>query len=143
VIELSGVNNLAGKPLVDATNPLADEPPVEGVLKFTTGLNESLAERLQVLAPKANIVKAFNSVDTARMVNPRYEQGPPTMFICGNSPEAKRSVGEVLRQFGWEPFDCGGIVAARAIEPLCMLWCIPGFLRNEWAPARSCQFAAE
>jgi 8-hydroxy-5-deazaflavin:NADPH oxidoreductase len=47
------------------------------------------------------------------------------MFICGNSPEAKRSVGEVLRQFGWEPFDCGCIIAARAIEPLCMLWCIP------------------
>lgn len=69
------------------------------------------------------------------MVNPRYEQGPPTMFICGNSPEVKRPVGEVLRQFGWKPFDCGGIVAARAIEPLCMLWFIPGFLWDEWTHA--------
>lgn len=113
MIELSGVDNLAGNPVIDATNPLADQPPVEGVLKFTTGPNESLAERLQAQAPKANLVSVFNSVGAARMVNPRYEQGPPTIFICGNSPEAKRSVGQVPRQFGWEPSDCGGIIAAR------------------------------
>jgi predicted dinucleotide-binding enzyme len=68
-------------------------------------------------------------------VNPHYEQEPPTMFICGDDTDAKATVGEVLRQFGWEPFDCGGIIAARAIEPLCMLWCIPGFLHNEWTHA--------
>jgi predicted dinucleotide-binding enzyme len=134
-IELAGADNLAGKPLIDATNPLADEPSVEGVLKFTTGPNESLGERIQSLVPEAQVVKAFNSVGAARMVNPHYDQGPPTMFICGNSSEAKQKVEEVLRQFGWQAYDCGGIIAARAIEPLCMLWCIPGFLRNEWTHA--------
>jgi predicted dinucleotide-binding enzyme len=57
------------------------------------------------------------------------------MFICGSDAEAKRAVAELLRQFGWEPFDCGGIVAARAIEPSCMLWCIRGSLHNEWTHA--------
>jgi len=87
------------------------------------------------MLPKAHIVKAFNSVGNAHMVNPHYEQGTPTMFFCGDDPSAKSQVAEILRQFGWEPFDCGGIIAARAIEPLCMLWCIPGFLRNQWTHA--------
>jgi predicted dinucleotide-binding enzyme len=81
------------------------------------------------------VVKAFNSVGSVRMVNPHYHQGTPTMFFCGNSAQAKAQVAETIRQFGWEPFDCGSITASRAIEPLCMLWCIPGFLNNQWAHA--------
>jgi predicted dinucleotide-binding enzyme len=57
------------------------------------------------------------------------------MFICGNDPEAVKVVGGVCTQFGWEPLDLGKAEAARAIEPLCMLWCISGFLRNEWTHA--------
>jgi hypothetical protein len=48
---------------------------------------------------------------------------------------AQSTVSGIARQFGWEPYDCGGIVSARAIEPLCMLWCLPGFLRNDWQRA--------
>jgi len=59
------------------------------------------------------------------MVNPRYQQGTPTMFLCGDNPQAKAQVSEIVEQFGWEPMDCGGIIASRALEPLCMLWCIP------------------
>ena len=69
------------------------------------------------------------------MVNPHYEQGTPTMFLCGDSDPAKAQVSEIIRQFGWEPFDCGGIISARALEPLCMLWCIPGFQKNQWTHA--------
>lgn len=69
------------------------------------------------------------------MINPRFEQGTPTMFFCGNNDEAKAQVGGILRQFGWDPFDCGSMVAARAIEPLCRLWCIPGFRNNDWMHA--------
>jgi predicted dinucleotide-binding enzyme len=134
-LELAGAGNLAGKTILDATNPIADTPPVDGVLAFTTGPNESLAEKLQAAVPRSHIVKAFNSVGAARMVNPHYEQGIPTMFLCGNDGAAKAQVEEIIRLFGWEPFDCGGIVAARAIEPLCMLWCIPGFLRGQWTHA--------
>lgn len=135
VIALAGPENFAGKTLMDATNPLADAPPVSGVLPYTTGPNESLGEKIQALLPQARVVKAFNSVGNARMVNPHYEQGTPTMFLCGDDEAAKARVSQFIRQFGWEPFDCGGIIAARALEPLCMLWCIPGFLRNQWTHA--------
>ncbi|MGF6506139.1 NADPH-dependent F420 reductase [Paraburkholderia sp. CI3] len=135
VIELAGPENLAGKTVIDATNPLADESPVNGVLKYTTGPNESLGERIQAKVHLAHVVKAFNSVGNALMVNPHFSQGTPTMFLCGNSDDAKARVGAIARQFGWEPYDCGSIVSARAIEPLCMLWCLPGFLRNDWQHA--------
>ena len=135
VIELAGPNNFVGKTVIDATNPLADAPPVNGVLQYFTGPNESLGEKVQGLLPKAHVVKAFNSVGNNRMVNPQFKQGVPTMFFCGDNEAAKSQVSEIIRQFGYEPFDCGGIIASRALEPLCMLWCIPGFLRNQWTHA--------
>ena len=135
IIESAGPANFAGKTLIDTSNPIADEPPVNGVLKYITGPNESLAERIQAKLPQARVVKAFNSVGAGLMVNPHFTQGTPTMFLCGDSAEAKAQVTSIIRQFGWEPYDCGGIVGARAIEPLCILWCLPGFQRNEWQHA--------
>jgi 8-hydroxy-5-deazaflavin:NADPH oxidoreductase len=135
VVRLAGPANLKGKTLIDATNPITDAPPVDGVLEFTTGPNESAAEMLQAFIPETHVVKAFNSVGSDQMVNPHYEQGVPTMFFCGNDDAAKKVVSNVIRQFGWEPFDCGSIIAARAIEPLCMLWCIPGFRQDLWTHA--------
>jgi predicted dinucleotide-binding enzyme len=134
-LQLAGAGNLAGKPVVDATNPIDDAPPVNGVLKFFTNINESLMEQLQREFPAARFVKAFNSVGNGFMVNPHFEGGKPTMFICGNDEAAKAWVRGILDEFGWETADMGGVEAARAIEPLCMLWCIPGFLRNEWSHA--------
>lgn len=131
-ISLAGPANFAGKTLMDTTNPIAAAPPVDGILAFTTGPNESLAEKIQTALPEAHVVKAFNSVGAGKMINPSYEQGTPTMFLCGNSAEAKREVGAIALQFGWEPYDCGGITAARAIEPLCILWCLRGFQHNQW-----------
>jgi len=131
-LELAGPENLAGKIIIDATNPIADAPPLGGVLLYTTGPNESLGEKIQAKVPQSHVVKAFNSVGNAQMVNPHYEQGTPTMFLCGDNSAAKSKVSEIIKQFGWEPFDCGGIIAARALEPLCMLWCLPGFLRGQW-----------
>ena len=126
---------LAGKTVIDTTNPIADAPPVNGVLKSFTSLNDSLMEQLQKACPKARFVKAFSSVGNAKMVNPTFAGGPPTMFICGNDAAAKQAVTKILDQFGWETLDLGAAEAARAIEPLAMLWCIPGFLRNEWTHA--------
>jgi predicted dinucleotide-binding enzyme len=134
-LRAAGPSRLKGKVVVDATNPIADAPPRNGVLKFFTSLDESLMERLQREFPDARFVKAFNSVGHACMVNPRFEGGRPTMFICGNDEEAKRTVTAVLEQFGWDAADMGSAEAARAIEPLCMLWCIPGFLRQDWVHA--------
>jgi len=126
---------LSNKTVIDATNPIAESPPEQGVLKFFTNLDESLMERLQKLAPEAHFVKAFNSVGNAFMVNPDFGGIKPTMFICGNHDGAKKEVSEILNKFGWEVEDMGGAPAARAIEPLCMLWCIPGLLRNQWLHA--------
>lgn len=134
-VRLAGPDALAGKVVIDATNPIADAPPTNGVLKFFTSLDESLMERLQRIAPEARFVKAFSSVGNALMINPKLPGGPPTMFICGNDAEAKNEVVEVLKLFGWETEDAGAAEAARAIEPLCILWCIPGFLKNDWVHA--------
>jgi 8-hydroxy-5-deazaflavin:NADPH oxidoreductase len=131
----AGAANLAGKTLLDATNPIAEVPPENGVLKFVTDLNESMMERAQREFPAVHFVKAFNSVGSARMVNPQFAGGKPTMFICGNDEAAKKTAAAILDRFGWEVADMGSATAARAIEPLCILWCIPGFLRNEWSHA--------
>lgn len=131
-LELAGKEHLAGKTVIDTTNPIADAPPVNGVLQFTTSLSGSLMEQLQSAFPEANFVKAFNSVGNAFMVNPDFHGIKPTMFICGNNAIAKKEVRAILDQFGWETEDMGTAEAARAIEPLCMLWCIPGFIRNHW-----------
>jgi hypothetical protein len=126
---------LDGKTVIDTTNPIAEAPPDQGVLRFFTGPNQSLMEALQSRAPKARFVKAFSCVGNTLMVNPRLPGGKPTMFVCGDDAGAKKQVSGVLDQFGWEVEDCGGAAAARAIEPLCILWCIPGFLRNDWVHA--------
>jgi 8-hydroxy-5-deazaflavin:NADPH oxidoreductase len=132
---LAGTANFAGKTIIDTCNPIADAPPVNGVLQFYTGSNDSLMEALQTEFPAANFVKAFNSVGAPRMVDPKFEGGRPTMFICGNDAAAKQTVTALLDEFGWETADMGAAEAARAIEPLCKLWCIPGFTRNEWTHA--------
>ncbi len=134
-LRLTSAANLSKKTVIDATNPIADAPPVNGVLKFFTSLDESLMERLQREFREARFVKAFNSVGNACMINPQLGGTRPTMFICGNDEAAKKLVSGILDQFGWETADMGKAEAARAIEPLCMLWCIPGFLRNDWVHA--------
>jgi len=135
VLRSAGTAGLAGKTVIDASNPIADAPPVNGVLKFFTSLENSLMERLQREFADARFVKAFNSVGNDLMVDPQLAGGPPTMFICGNDEAAKQTVEGILGQFGWDACDLGKAEAARAIEPLCILWCIPGFLRNEWTHA--------
>ncbi len=125
---------LDGKVVVDTTNPIDEKPPVNGVVAFFTGPNDSLLERLQKKAPRARFVKAFSSVGAALMVNPKLPSRP-SMFICGSDEAAKAEVRAILDQFGWETEDAGAIEAARAIEPLCMLWCIPGLLKNDWMHA--------
>lgn len=134
-IKLAGAANFSGKTVIDATNPIAAAPPVNGVLQFFTGPNESLMERLQAVLPEAKLVKAFNSVGNAFMYKPHFPGGQPTMFIAGNDDDAKKTVSDILTSFGWETEDMGKAEAARAIEPLCILWCIPGFIKNKWSHA--------
>jgi 8-hydroxy-5-deazaflavin:NADPH oxidoreductase len=135
VIQQSNPTNLRGKLVIDTTNPISNEAPVDGVLRYFTGPNESLMERLQATYPEVAFVKAFNSVGSGLMVHPMLSGGPPTMFYCGNDAAAKAVVNRLLEHLGWEGADMGTAVAARALEPLAQLWCIPGFRENDWMHA--------
>lgn len=134
-LDLAGHENLAGKVIIDTTNPIDEKPPVHGVLQYFTGPNESLMEQLQQRVPAARLVKAFSSVGNSFMVNPSFPDGRPTMFICGNDDAAKQEVSRLCDQFGWDTEDMGMVESARAIEPLCQLWCVRGFYRNQWTHA--------
>jgi len=134
-LDLAGVEHLKGKTIIDVTNPIAEHPPVNGVLSFFTDYNTSLLEQLQEHVPGAHFVKAFNSVGSAVMVNPDFNGVKPSMFIAGNNDAAKEEVKTILTLFGWEVEDMGKAEGARAIEPLCILWCIPGFQSNQWTHA--------
>ncbi len=131
-VRLAGPEHFSGKLVIDTTNPTTDDPPEHGVLRTFTDSNFSLMERLQKAFPEARFVKAFNSVGSDLMVDPSFNGARPTMFYCGNDAGAKATVAGLLQQFGWEPADMGAAVAARAIEPLAVLWCIPGFLEDRW-----------
>ena len=130
-----GRDHLRGKLVIDTTNPIADEPPDLGVLRYFTAPNDSLMEQLQRAYPETRFVKAFNSVGNALMVNPSFGGTRPTMFYCGDDADAKATVARILDQFGWDAADMGSAASARAIEPLAVLWCIPGFLENRWTHA--------
>lgn len=133
-LDLAGAENLKNKTVIDTTNPIANAAPENGVLKFFTNLDESLMEQLQNAFLDANFVKAFSCVGNAFMIDPKFDS-KPTMFICGNNENAKLEVTQILEKVGWETADFGKVQSARAIEPLCMLWCIPGLLKNEWMHA--------
>jgi predicted dinucleotide-binding enzyme len=135
-LDICGIDHLSGKTVIDATNPIdGNTPPQNGVLNYFTSLNNSLMEMLQKKAPKAHFVKAFNSVGSAFMVDPDFGGIKPTMFICGNNEGSRKDVTVILTKFGWEVEDMGMAEAARAIEPLAMLWCIPGMREGRWTQA--------
>lgn len=131
-LEEAGAANLLGKLVIDTTNPITDAPPEDGVLEYFTGPNSSLMETLQAAHPGARFVKAFNSVGCDLMVDPDFAGVKPTMFYCGDDASAKATTAGVIAQLGWEAADMGGARAARVIEPLAVLWCIPGFRNDDW-----------
>ena len=109
----------SGDVVIDATNPLRfrdDGPP-----ELFVGFDDSLGERVQRRLPEAKVVKAFNIVGNAHMVDPDLPGGPPTMFI-GDDDDAKATVAAILEDFGWEASDLGGIDASRVLEPMCVAW---------------------
>lgn len=129
VLALAGPERLAGKVVIDATNPLR---MVNGAPELFVGHTDSLGERVQRRIPDARVVKAFNTVNNALMADPELPGGPPTMFMCGNDPEAKATVAEILEDFGWEPADIGPIERSRALEEMCMAWTYYGIAQGRW-----------
>lgn len=135
VLDKAGIKNLNGKTIIDTTNPISDSAPLNGVLQYFNDINFSLMEQLQCKYPDSNFVKAFSCVGSSLMVNPDFGGIKPTMFIAGNNDDSKLQVKGILNTFGWEVEDMGFTEAARAIEPLAILWCIPGFRENRWRHA--------
>ncbi len=129
-LRLAGARNLAGKILIDATNPVLFAPGAPPSL--AVGHTTSGGEQVQHWMPEARVVKAFNTVGHAHMVNPQFPGGPPDMFICGNDRAAKSTVTEILTGFGWGTIDIGGIEGARLLEPMCLLWVLYGIQNNTW-----------
>lgn len=121
VLEAAGRDQLAGKVLVDVTNPLDfahGMPP-----SLFTGPRESLGERIQRAFPETRVVKSLHTVNAAVMVDPARIPGEHVVFVAGEDPDAKERVTELLRSFGWKSvLDLGGIDAARATEAYLLLW---------------------
>lgn len=129
-LRLAGERNLAGKVLLDATNPLIfreQGPPVLAV-----GHADSGGEQVQRWVPSARVVKVFNIVGNAHMVNPDFPGGPPDMFLCGNDAEAKRTATDLCTALGWPVIDIGGIEGSRLLEPMCILWVEYGIRTGSW-----------
>jgi hypothetical protein len=126
---------IRGKVVIDPTNPIAEGKPVAGVLPFFTDPNRSLHEMLQATFPEVRLVKAFSHIGAPFMYRPDFPGGPPSLFICGNDATAKSQVSDICAHFGFDVIDMGPAEAARAIEPLCRLWCIPGLIDRQWEHA--------
>lgn len=126
-IEMADPENMAGKVVIDVTNPLdfSTMPP-----KMAVAGADSAGETVQRLLPKARVVKAFNIVGNPHMYKPKFEEGAPTMFICGNDDSAKKMVTDILTAFGWESVDIGGIEGSRYLEALAMIWIAYYFRTN-------------
>jgi hypothetical protein len=127
-LKLTGVEHLAGKVLIDVTNPLDF---AGGRPKLALGFDTSAGEQVQAWAPRALVVKAFNTVGNGMMFKPTLRHAP-TMFIAGNDAGAKETVTGLLKQFGWEASDLGGLEAARLLEPFAMVWITHAFRKNAW-----------
>lgn len=128
-LKLAG-KNFDGKVVIDATNPLTFSPG--GPPRLYVGHTDSLGERVQKWIPSARVVKAFNTVGNALFFKPKLKGGPPTMFLCGNDPDAKKSVSQICDDFGWGVADIGGIDGARYLEPMCMTWVLHGVRSGSW-----------
>jgi 8-hydroxy-5-deazaflavin:NADPH oxidoreductase len=116
-----GAQRFAGKPLVDISDPLDFSHGMPPTL-FTVSTS-SLGEEIQKALPEANVVKTLNMVNCEVMVDAAKSGGDATMFLCGNSPDAKASVEAILHQFGWKDIlDLGDISGARGLEMLLPIW---------------------
>lgn len=132
-IRLADPKNLAGKVVIDVTNPLMFEegkPPALAVDRDDSG-----GEQVQRWLPESKVVKAFNTIGHTLMVNPKLPGGPPDMFIAGNDAGAKQTVTQICKQFGLLATDIGGIEGSRLLEQLAMLWVVVGFRLNRWEQA--------
>jgi predicted dinucleotide-binding enzyme len=130
-IAAAGPENFSSKVVIDAMNPLDFSGGFPPKLSITG--EDSLGERIQRKLPDAKVVKAFNTIGNPYFVDPSFSEGKPTMLIAGNDEAAKRTVADVLADFGWsDTVDIGGIEGARELEAICIVWVKIGGARGSW-----------
>ena len=127
---------VSGKVVIDVTNPLVF---TEGAApSLAVGHTMSAGEIVQASLPDSHVVKTLNTINHKHMAFPKYNEGLPIMFVCGNNQSAKQSAHELLVDLGWQDsLDIGGIEKSRLLEPLCLLWVEYGVARNTWDHAFS------
>ena len=122
-LRMAGADNLAGKVLLDVSNPLdfsRGMPPT-----LTVCNDDSVAEQIQREFPDARVVKSLNTVNTDVMVTPDVVPGEHTMFMAGNDDDAKGQVLDLIGSFGWpreRVLDLGDVTGARGMEMYLPLW---------------------
>jgi 8-hydroxy-5-deazaflavin:NADPH oxidoreductase len=114
---LTEVGSLAGKVVIDCTNPLTAD-----FTGLDVGHTTSAAERIAEWAPGARIVKAFNNVSSAIMSNPVFGDQRATMFYCGDDKEAKLITRQLAEELDFDAVDAGPLKIARYLEPFAMLY---------------------
>jgi len=132
VVQLTGSKNFDGKTVIDATNPL-DSSGGKGP-KLVGSIGSSAGEILQKLLPGAHVVKAFNTVGHANYYKPKFSD-TPDMFLCGDNAAAKDQVSTIIKSFGWNPVDVGGIETSHYLEATAMVWILTAFAQNQWVQA--------
>lgn len=125
---LAAAGDLAGKLLIDCTNPLAED-----LSGLTIGTSGSGGELVASWAKGARVVKAFNSTGAGNMEDTAYEDGPPAMLFCGDDAQAKKIAGDLIGEIGFEALDAGGLAASRFLEPFAMLWIHLAYAQR-WGP---------
>jgi 8-hydroxy-5-deazaflavin:NADPH oxidoreductase len=119
-LKLAGERNLHGKVLLDVANPL---DTAGGAPALSVANTDSLAEQIQRSFPDVRVVKGLNTVNAEVMTHPGRLGEEHTALVAGNDAEAKATVADLLRSFGWRSIlDLGGIEAARGMEMYMMLW---------------------
>ena len=134
MVKAAGAKKLAGKVVIDVTNPLDFSKgfPPDLAIKG----NDSGGETLQRLIPDAKVVKALNTVTNTLMFRPELPGGPPDMFIAGDDAGAKATVTKILNDFGWpRVIDFGGIEASRWLEAMCIAWVLACSATGNWRQA--------
>ncbi|MFC9329022.1 NADPH-dependent F420 reductase [Kitasatospora sp. NPDC057015] len=122
-LHAAGADALAGKVLIDVSNPLVFSP--EGEVGLDPVSDDSVGERIQREFPQTRVVKALNTMSAPVMVEPGRVPGEHNAFVAGNDAEAKAEVVALLAQFGWPAgsvLDLGDIKGARGMEMLMPFW---------------------
>lgn len=109
--------NLAGRVVIDATNPLKQD-----LSGLALGLTNSAGEEVARWAKGARVVKCFNTIGAEHMGAPKIAGQSASMFLCGDDVGAKSTVSKLAGELGFEPVDVGPLAQARLLEPLAMLW---------------------